>query len=66
MKNGGVSLNASIFLPEIHSCNSCSARLQRGVAEMFHITVVAELLADEFAQDAVAFAVKDAHFLDAQ
>ena len=27
---------------------------------------MAEFLADELAQDAIAFAVKDAHFLDAE
>ena len=54
------------MLPEIHPCYPRSAGFQRCVAEAFHLVDVAEFFADEFAEDAVAFAVEDAHFLDAE
>ena len=44
-------------LPEINPSNPRAARFKRGIAEAFHLMHVAELLADELAQDAVAFAV---------
>ena len=57
---------AFFVLSEIHSSNPRSACFKRCVAEAFHLVDVAEFFADEFAEDAVAFAVEDAHFLDAE
>ncbi len=52
-------------LLKIHSSNSGATGFEGGVAEALHVVHVAELFADELAEDAVALAVQDAHLLDA-
>ena len=66
MKNGGSTILSPFLLSEIHSRNPRSSSLQRGIAETLYLSDMAEFLSDKLAQNAVALAMKDAHFLDAE
>lgn len=55
-----------LVLSEIDPGDSSAASLQGGVAETLHLMHVAEFLADELTQDAVALTMQYTHFLDAQ